>query len=262
MKLNKSEIMALKNKSKETKKDVFKNLVQDIEEEIMRKNPSFMQFLAIEKQIRKKLEEGFMKTTLWNFLKKEGILDVSYPVFCQYLRDTEINTDLEKKPRKLKTKKTQQEMETEAIQEITPKTIETEPEKEQTTQQPETIQVVEGEKSETLKRIEEHRQRVQAQRAAEATTEIKPEQQTKINVQQETPETEEREFGQLPKGKIWSELPEDLKDIIRKERQEISNKERAERRERSRQEAISGIHYKANQMHHDPNPKPPGYWKK
>ena len=131
-----------------------------------------------------------------------------------------------------------------------------------TVEQPETTQVVEGEKSETLKRIEEHRQRVQAQRAAEATTEIKPEQQTKINVQQETPETEEREFGQLPKGKIWSELPEDLKDIIRKERQEISNKERAERRERSRQEAISGIHYKANQMHHDPNPKPPGYWKK
>lgn len=96
-KMQYSELLALKKYSKENKKNIFKNFLQNKEEEIMRKNPHYMKFLSIEKQIRKKLEEGFTKKTLWNYLKEEKILECSYSIFCRYLT---IGEEEEKKPTK------------------------------------------------------------------------------------------------------------------------------------------------------------------
>ena len=72
---------------------------------------------------------------------------------------------------------------------------------------------------------------------------------------------ENREFGKLPEGKVWKDLTDDEKDIIRKEREKLRGEENRRRlaenieaNRRAREEA------ERNKFRHDPNPKPPGYW--
>ena len=72
---------------------------------------------------------------------------------------------------------------------------------------------------------------------------------------------ENREFGKLPAGKVWKDLTDDEKDIIRKEREEL----RAEETRRRLAESIEANRKmreeaEKNKFRHDPNPKLPGYW--
>ncbi|MBQ5497473.1 MAG: hypothetical protein IIT71_02775 [Acetobacter sp.] len=43
------------------------------------------------------------------------------------------------------------------------------------------------------------------------------------------PKSKEREFGKLPAGKVWKDLTDDEKDIIRKEREELQAQENRRR---------------------------------
>ena len=72
---------------------------------------------------------------------------------------------------------------------------------------------------------------------------------------------ENREFGKVPAGKVWKDLTDDEKDIIRKEREKLRAEETRKRlaenieaNRKMREEA------ERNKFRHDPNPKPPGYW--
>lgn len=208
-------------------------------------------FRSVEKDILKALRQGHKKTHIYEFLKSEQTLTCSYQTFCRFLRESQEESEQKVPDEQITNNKPDQTLKQQEEQK---------PDNSLTVEQPETIQVVEGEKSETLKRIEEHRQRVQAQRAAEATTEIKPEQQIETNAQQDTQETEEREFGKLPKGKVWSELSEELKETIRSERRQLDAEEREKRKQQQIEAAVA--EREASKLHHDPNPKPPGYWKK
>ena len=59
-------------------------------------------------------------------------------------------------------------------------------------------------------------------------------QQTPETTQTVVPKSKEREFGKLPKGKVWSELSEELKETIRSERRQLD----AEAREKRKQQQI------------------------
>lgn len=189
------------------------------------------------KQIRHGLARGADKKTIFNFFRDEKILTLSYNSFCRYLRELEHedNTQVEHKDHS-----------------NVPETTQVSPNK-SPQQTPKTTQTVVPEKSEALKRVEEHRQRVQAQRAAEATTGTKPEQQTgqarektfneKIEeyfeLMMSDPEVyptikaefeanlakfyaknprEGRKFGAPPEGKALTDLPQELQDTIKQEK--------------------------------------------
>ena len=193
------------------------------------------------KQIRHGLARGADKKTIFNFFRDEKILTLSYNSFCRYLRELEHedNTQVEHKDHLNVTETTQ----------VSPN--------KSPQQTPKTTQTVVPEKSEALKRVEEHRQRVQAQRAAEATTGTKPEQQTgqarekTLNEKVEeyfalvmadttvypTPRAEfdaniakflgeicaknpreGRKFGAPPEGKALTDLPQELQDTIKQEK--------------------------------------------
>ena len=93
------------------------------------------------------------------------------------------------------------------------------------------------------------------QQTLKTTTEVKPE------PAKEQASFENREFGKLPAGKVWKDLTDDEKDIIRKEREKLRAEETRKRlaenieaNRKMREEA------ERNKFRHDPNPKPPGYW--
>ena len=98
------------------------------------------------------------------------------------------------------------------------------------------------------------------------TTQVSPNkspQQTPKTTQTVVPKSKEREFGKLPAGKVWKDLTDDEKDIIRQEREELQAQENRRRlaenieaNRKAREEA------EKNKFRHDPNPKLPGYWEK
>ena len=245
------ELYALKkyvHVKKVDKKNIFKNLAEYTKERVNKRHSGYFDFLVYEKEIREKLQEGFTVQSVWYCLKKDGFIDCSLKTFQRYLN---IKNE---KPKKIK-QTIQEDTSTEKIEDQKPEEIETEVEakasQNQTQQEQETTQTVEPEKSDALKRIEEHRQRVQAQRAAEATAETKTEQQIETNAQQDTQETEEREFGKLPKGKVWSELSEELKETIRSERRQLDAEEREKRKQQQIEAAVA--EREASKLHHNPN---------
>ena len=64
------------------------------------------------------------------------------------------------------------------------------------------------------------------------TTQVSPNkspQQTPKTTQTVVPKSKEREFGKLPAGKVWKDLTDDEKDIIRKEREELQAQENRRR---------------------------------
>ena len=86
-------------------------------------------------------------------------------------------------------------------------------------------------------------------------------QQTPKTTQTVVPKSKEREFGKLPAGKVWKDLTDDEKEIIRKEREELQAQENRRRlaenieaNRKAREEA------EKNKFRHDPEAKPPGYW--
>ena len=93
------------------------------------------------------------------------------------------------------------------------------------------------------------------QQTLKTTAEVKPE------PAKEQASFENREFGKVPAGKVWKDLTDDEKDIIRKEREELRAEETRKRlaenieaNRKMREEA------ERNKFRHDPNPKPHGYW--
>ena len=220
------------------------------------------------KQIRHGLARGADKKTIFNFFRDEKILTLSYNSFCRYVRELEHenNTQVAHKDHSNVTKRTQSRH-NQAPQQTLKTTAEVKPE---------------PEKSEALKRVEEHRQRVQAQRAAEATTGTKPEQQTgqakekTLNEKVEeyfalvmadttvypTPRAEfdaniakflgeicaknpreGRKFGAPPKGKDLIDLPQELQDTIKQE-SDILQRERSAISRALQRKAIQERHRK------------------
>ena len=232
------------------------------------------------KQIRHGLARGADKKTIFNFFRDEKILTLSYNSFCRYLRELEHedNTQVEHKDHLNVTERTQSS-----------------PNK-SPQQTPETTQTVEPEKSEALKRVEEHRQRVQAQRAAEATTGTKPEQQTgqarekthaeKVEdyfaMMMSDPEVypnpdaefdvhmakfyaknprEGRKFGDTPEGKALTDLPQELQDTIKLEKAILREEQRTINKALSKKlNQKMREETEKNKFRHDPEAKPPGYW--
>ncbi|MBO6085266.1 MAG: hypothetical protein J6P19_02575 [Acetobacter sp.] len=93
------------------------------------------------------------------------------------------------------------------------------------------------------------------QQTPKITTEVQPE------TTKEQTSFENREFGKLPEGKVWKDLTDDEKDIIRKEREKLRAEETRKRlaenieaNRKMREEA------ERNKFRHDPEAKPPGYW--
>ena len=232
------------------------------------------------KQIRHGLARGADKKTIFNFFRDEKILTLSYNSFCRYLRELEHedNTQVEHKDH-LNVPETTQESPNKSPQ-----------------QTPKTTQTVEPEKSEALKRVEEHRQRVQAQRAAEATTGTKPEQQTgqarekthaeKVEdyfaMMMSDPEVypnpdaefdvhmakfyaknprEGRKFGDTPEGKTLTDLPQELQDTIKQEKAILREEQRTINKALSKKlNQKMREETEKNKFRHDPEAKPPGYW--
>ena len=85
------------------------------------------------------------------------------------------------------------------------------------------------------------------QQAPETTQTVVP----KSKKQQDTQETEEREFGKLPKGKVWSELSEELKETIRSERRQLDAEAREKRKQQQIEAAVA--EREASKLHHNPN---------
>ncbi len=232
------------------------------------------------KQIRHGLARGADKKTIFNFFRDEKILTLSYNSFCRYLRELEHENDTQvaHKDHLNVTERTQSS-----------------PNK-SPQQTPKTTQTVVPEKSEALKRVIEHRQRVQAQRAAEATTGTKPEQQTgqarekthaekvedyftlmmadtKVYPDSKTESDvhiakfcannprEGRKFGEPPEGKTLADLPQELQDTIKQEKTILREEQRAIYKaviKKWTQKAKEAE--EKNKFHHDPEAKPPGYW--
>ena len=234
------------------------------------------------KQIRHGLARGADKKTIFNFFRDEKILTLSYNSFCRYLRELEHedNTQVEHKDHSNVPQRTQSSP-NKSPQQTLKTTAEVKPE---------------PEKSEALKRVEEHRQRVQAQRAAEATTGTKPEQQTKPAGEKTFTEKvedyftlmmadtkvypdsktesdvhiakfcannprESRKFGEPPEGKTLADLPQELQDTIKQEKTILREEQRAIYKAVIRKWTQKAKEAEEkNKFHHDPEAKPPGYW--
>ena len=290
-----TDLQAIKKFSKDSKKRAFKN----IGKYLSRKNPNLMTFLSLEKQIKEQLKAGLSKRVIWLYLTEEKVIDFSYTIFCNYLKKseeiqqtTQEDTVIEKieasKPEETQPveaeasqNQTQQEQETNLVPEETQTTQTVEPEKE---------------KSEALQRVIEHRQKVQAQRATEATTETKPEQQTgqtgekthaeKVEdyfaMMMSDPEVypnpdaefdvymakfyannprEGRKFGEPPEGKALADLPQELQDTIKQEKTILREEQRIINKALSKKlNQKMREEAERNKFHHDPEAKPPGYW--
>ena len=290
-----TELQAIKKFSKDNKKRAFKN----IGKYLLRKNPNLMTFLSLEKQIKEQLKAGLSKKVIWLYLTEEKVIDFSYTIFCNYLKKseeiqqtTQEDTVIEKieasKPEETQPveaeasqNKTQQEQETNLVPEETQTTQTVEPEKE---------------KSEALQRVIEHRQKVQAQRATEATTGTKPEQQTGQTGEKTHAEKVEdyfsmmmsdtevypnldaefdvymakfyannpregRKFGEPPEGKALADLPQELQDTIKQEKTILREEQRTINKALNRKSNQKmREETEKNKFHHDPEAKPPGYW--
>ena len=76
-------------------------------------------------------------------------------------------------------------------------------------------------------------------------------QQAPETTQTVVPKSKEREFGKLPKGKVWNELSEELKETIRSERRQLDAEEREKRKQQQIEAAVA--EREASKLHHNPN---------
>lgn len=294
-----TDLQAIKKFSKDSKKRAFKN----IGKYLLRKNPNLMTFLSLEKQIKEQLKAGLSKRVIWLYLTEEKVIDFSYTIFCNYLKKSEEiqqTTQEDTVAEKIEAQKPEetQPVEAETSQNKTQQEQETNQETNLVPEETQTTQTVEPEKekSEALQRVIEHRQRVQAQRAAEATTGTKPEQQ--IGQAREKTHAEKvedyfammmsdtevypnldaefdvymakfyannpregRKFGDIPEGKTLTDLPQELQDTIKQEKAILREEQRTINKALNRKSNQKmREETEKNKFHHDPEAKPPGYW--
>ena len=292
----KAILQIMKKSSSQNEQDLCSDFDQYILEKASKHNQSWMQIVPLEGIIKKQLKRGFTKKTIYSYFIDKKLINCTYNTFYNFVSKLEKKDPIKDKTKTISIPKIQQ-----TIQEDTATQIkETQkPEEQETNLAPketQTTQTVEPEKSEALQRVIEHRQRVQAQRAAEATTEIKPEQQTgqarektftekvedyftlmmadtKVYPDSKTESDvhiakfcannprESRKFGEPPEGKALADLPQELQDTIKQEKTILREEQRAIYKaviKKWTQKAKEAE--EKNKFHHDPEAKPPGYW--
>ena len=293
----KAILQLMKKSSSQTEQDVCSDFDQYVLEKASKHNQSWMQIVPFENVIKKQLKRGFTKKTIYSYLIDKNLINCTYQVFTKFILNLEKKSDLIKDKEKTisipKTQQiTQEDTATQTKEVQKPEEQETNP----TPKETQTTQTVEPEKSEALKRVEEHRQRVQAQRAAEATTGTKPEQQTKPAGEKTFTEKvedyftlmmadtkvypdsktesdvhiakfyannprESRKFGEPPEGKALAALPQELQDTIKQEKTILREEQRAIYKAVIRKWTQKAKEAEEkNKFHHDPEAKPPGYW--
>ena len=225
------------------------------------------------KQIRHGLARGADKKTIFNFFRDEKILTLSYNSFCRYLRELEHedNTQVEHKDHsnvpqrtQLSHKKTPQQT-PEITQTVVPKSKErefgklpagrvwkdlTDDEKDIIRKEREELQAQENRRR-LAENIEANRKAREEAEKNKFRHDPNPKPPGYWEKQQDTQETEEREFGKLPKGKVWSELSEELKETIRWERRQLDAEAREKRKQQQIEAAVA--EREASKLHHNPN---------
>ena len=295
----KAILQLMKKSSSQTEQDVCSDFDQYVLEKASKHNQSWMQIVPFENVIKKQLKRGFTKKTIYSYLIDKNLINCTYQVFTKFILNLEKKSDPIKDKVKTdsipKTQQiTQEDTVTEKIEDQKPEEQETNlvPEETQTTQ---TVEP-EKEKSETLQRVIEHRQKVQAQRATEATTGTKPEQQTGQTGEKTHAEKVEdyfsmmmsdtevypnldaefdvymakfyannpregRKFGEPPEGKALADLPQELQDTIKQEKAILHEEQRIINKALNRKSNQKmREETEKNKFHHDPEAKPPGYW--
>ncbi|MBO6085927.1 MAG: hypothetical protein J6P19_05990 [Acetobacter sp.] len=292
----KAILQLMKKNSSQTEQDICSDFDQYVLEKVSKHNQSWMQIVPLEGIIKKQLKRGFTKKTIYSYFVDKKLINCTYNTFYNFISKLEKKDPTKDKAKTVSIPKTQQTIQedtsTEKIEAPKPEEQETNP----TPKETQTTQTVEPEKSDALKRVEEHRQRVQAQRAAEATTETKTEQQTKpagektfdekveeyFKLMMSDPEVypnsrtesdanlekfcaknprEGRKFGDTPEGKDFADLPQELQDTIRRERATLRLEQKAIYKavvKKWTQKAKEAE--EKNKFHHDTEAKPPGYW--
>ena len=242
------ELYALKkyvHVKKVDKKNIFKNLAEYTKERVNKRHSGYFDFLVYEKEIREKLQEGFTVQSVWYCLKKDGFIDCSLKTFQRYLN---IKNE---KPKKIK-QTIQEDTSTEKIEDQKPEEIETEVEAKASQNQTQQIEKNTGQLTQQIEKVTENKLASEEKQTTQTVEPEKAKEQTSF---------ENREFGKLPEGKVWKDLTDDEKDIIRKEREELRAEETRKRlaenieaNRKMREEA------ERNKFRHDPDAKPPGYW--
>ena len=221
----KAILQLMKKSSSQTEQDVCSDFDQYVLEKASKHNQSWMQIVPFEKVIKKQLKRGFTKKTIYSYLIDKKLINCTYQVFTKFI------LNLEKKSDPIKDK-----VKTDSIQKT-----------QQITQEDTATQTKEVQKPEEIE-----------------TNPTPKETQTTQTVEPETKEEtsfENREFGKLPAGKVWKDLTDDEKDIIRKEREKLRAEETRKRlAENIEANRIAREEAEKNKFNHDPNPKPPGYW--
>ena len=293
----KAILQLMKKSSSQTGQDVCSDFDQYVLEKASKHNQSWMQIVPFENVIKKQLKRGFTKKTIYSYLIDKNLINCTYQVFTKFILNLDKKSDLIKdKEKTISIPKTQQITQEDTV---TEKIEDQKPEEQETNLAPketQTTQTVEPEKSDALKRVEEHRQRVQAQRAAEATTGTKPEQQTgqarekthaeKVEdyfaMMMSDPEVypnpdaefdvhmakfyaknprEGRKFGDTPEGKALTDLPQELQDTIKQEKAILREEQRTINKALSKKlNQKMREETEKNKFRHDPEAKPPGHW--
>ena len=225
------------------------------------------------KQIRHGLARGADKKTIFNFFRDEKILTLSYNSFCRYLRELEHedNTQVEHKDHLNVTERTQSshkktpQQAPETTQTVVPKSKErefgklpagkvwkdlTDDEKDIIRKEREELQAQENRRR-LAENIEANRKAREEAEKNRFRHDPNPKPPGYWEKQQDTQETEEREFGKLPKGKVWNELSEELKETIRSERRQLDAEEREKRKQQQIEAAVA--EREASKLHHNPN---------
>ena len=231
------------------------------------------------KQIRHGLARGADKKTIFNFFRDEKILTLSYNSFCRYLRELEHedNIQVEHKDHSNVTETTQEspnkspQQTPKTTQSVDPKAKEqtsfenrefgklpagkvwkdlTDDEKEIIRKEREELQGQENRRR-LAENIEANRKAREEAEKNKFRHDPNPKPPGYWEKQQDTQETEEREFGKLPTGKVWSELSEELKETIRSERRQLDAEAREKRKQQQIEAAVA--EREASKLHHNPN---------
>ena len=305
----KAILQLMKKSSSQTEQD-YSDFDQYVLEKVSKHNQSWIQIVPLEGMIKKQLKRGFSKTTIYSYLIDKKLINCTYNTFYNFVSKLEKKDLTKDKAKTVSIPKTQQTIQEdtatqikevqkpEEIHPVEAKASQNQTQQEQETIQKETTQTVvpEKEKSEALQRVIEHRQKVQAQRATETTTETKPEQQTgqtgekthaeKVEdyfaMMMSDPEVypnpdaefdvymakfyannprEGRKFGEPPEGKTLTDLPQELQDTIKQEKAILREEQRIINKALNRKSNQKmREETEKNKFHHDPEAKPPGYW--
>ena len=292
----KAILQLMKKSSSQNEQDLCSDFDQYILEKASKHNQSWMQIVPLEGIIKKQLKRGFTKKTIYSYFIDKKLINCTYNTFYNFVSKLEKKDPIKDKTKIISIPKIQQ-----TIQEDTATQTKEDqkPEEQETNLAPketQTTQTVEPEKSEALQRVIEHRQRVQAQRATEATTETKPEQQTGQTGEKTHAEKVEdyftlmmsdtevypnpdaefdvhiakfyannpregRKFGEPPEGKALADLPQELQDTIKQEKAILREEQRTINKALSKKlNQKMREETERNKFHHDPEAKPPGHW--